>query len=201
MSREVISEGYPLQWPSGWPRISYPTRARFQTSFATAVRELLRELDLLGATDIVISSNLQLRRDGLPYSNQRQPEDRGIAVYFNLNGEQQCIPCDKWDLTEDNIQAIRLTVAALRGLERWGAKEMVDAAFRGFKALPASGESTPSDQRLWHEVLEVSPNASWEVVEAAYRRLLHKVHPDKGGSVQAFTEVQNAFKQAKENYK
>src|SRR5690606_9584801 len=128
-------EAYPLQWPDGWPRTDRPARARFDTSFARARAELLNELRLLGATGVVISSNIELRRDGLPYANAKQPDDRGMAVYFTLRGEQQCIPCDVWDRTEDNLQAIRLTVAALRGLDRWGAKEMVNAAFRGFKAL------------------------------------------------------------------
>jgi DnaJ-domain-containing protein 1 len=126
------------------------------------------------------------------------PEDPGVAVYFRLNGEQQCIPCDKWSSVPDNLHAIELTISALRGLERWGAKEMVNAAFRGFKALPETiimGEHTA---RAWWEVLQVSQNADWEVIEAAYKRLLHKVHPDKGGSDFAFQELQNAFKQAKE---
>jgi hypothetical protein len=189
---------YPLTWPAGWPRTKYPQSARFNTSFTKARNELMRELDLLGADGIIISSNLETRLDGLPYASQRQPDDSGIAVYFRLEGNDQCIPCDKWYSAADNLQAIRLTVGALRGLERWGAKEMVNAAFRGFKALPAAGEGSESNQRLWHEVLEVSPDASWDVIEAAYRELLHKVHPDKGGTETEFHEVQAAFKQAKE---
>lgn len=192
-------DAYPLHWPPAWPRVKYQERARFDTTFASARNNLLRELSLLGATNVVISSNIELRRDGLPYANARQPEDVGIAVYFTLNGEQQCIPCDKWTRTEDNLQAIRKTIEALRGLERWGAKEMVNAAFRGFKALPETiimGEHTA---RAWWEVLQVSQTADMDVIEAAYKRLLHKVHPDKGGTAFAFQEVQNAFKQAKES--
>lgn len=191
-------DAYPLQWPPAWPRTKYREQARFDTSFARARQQLLRELDLLGATGVVISSNIMLRQDGLPYANQKQPEDRGIAVYFTLNGEQQCIPCDKWTRTEDNLQAIRKTVEALRGLERWGAKEMVNAAFRGFKALPETiimGEHT---SKAWWEVLQVSQHADWEVIEAAYKRLLHKTHPDKGGTDFEFQELQVAYRQAKE---
>jgi len=159
----------------------------------------LRELALLGASNVVISTNIELRRDGLPYSKQlRANEDPGVAVYFTLNGEQQCIPCDKWTTIADNMQAIRKTIEALRGLDRWGAKEMVNAAFRGFKALPEAiimGEHT---SRAWWEVLQVSQNADMDVIEAAYKRLLHKAHPDKGGSDFAFQELQEAFRQAKE---
>ena len=189
-------EAYPLQWPPAWPRTDRQQHARFDTSFATARNQLMRELRLLGAGNIVLSSNIELRHDGLPYANARQPDDTGIAVYFTLNGNQQCVPCDKWYRTEDNMQAIRKTIEALRGLERWGAKEMVNAAFRGFKALPESiimGEHT---SRAWWEVLEVSQNASPEVVRAAYKQLLHKVHPDKGGSDYQFQELQKAYKEA-----
>lgn len=189
-------DAYPLQWPASWPRTNTPNPARFQTSFARARNQLMRELDLLGATDIIISSNIELRRDGLPYANQRQPEDVGIAVYFKLDGEDQCVPCDKWTRTEDNMQAIRKTIEALRGLDRWGAKEMVNAAFRGFKALPEAiivGEHTA---RAWWEVLEVSQDASPEIIKAAYKQLLHKAHPDKGGSDWAFQELQKAYQEA-----
>jgi hypothetical protein len=189
-------DAYPLQWPQAWPRSDQLKRASFKTPFSHARDELLRELKRLGATDVVISSNMMIRQDGLLYAKQRVPDDRGVAVYFNLDGEPQCIPCDKWTQVQDNLQAIRLTVEALRGLERWGAKEMVKAAFRGFKALPSSTIVTPYQARLWYEVLEVSPNASSEVIRAAYRQMLLKHHPDQGGDVAKFHEVQKAFKQA-----
>lgn len=191
MTQSPIDNGYPLQWPEGWPRTTYADRSKFKTIFGTAMRELLKELDLLGATDVVISSNMRLRQDGMPYAKQAQPDDRGMAVYFTLNGEQQCIPCDKWDRVEDNLQAIRLTVNALRGLERWGAKEMVDAAFRGFKALPDPGQSKP-----WHEVLGVPPTASKDEVAHAYKRLAKVHHPDAGGDPKTFMDINRAFKES-----
>jgi DnaJ-domain-containing protein 1 len=194
----MMTEAYPLQWPQSWPRTEYPKRAQFGTPFGRARDQLLKELRLLGATGVVISSNFVLRRDGLPYADSREPADKGVAVYFTLNGEQQCVPCDKWSTVKDNLQAVRKTIEALRGLERWGAKEMVNAAFRGFKALPESVIVTPQTVRPWHEVLEVSPNASIEVIKAAHKQMLHKHHPDKGGDDHAFMEVQTAYKQALE---
>lgn len=192
-------DAYPLQWPPAWPRTKYQEFSRFgKFTFEQMRTEVLRELGLLEATSVVISSNLRLRQDGYPYSGQRQPEDVGIAVYFKLNGEDQCIPCDKWHKVEDNLRAIVKTIEALRGIERWGAKEMVNAAFRGFKALPANVIVTPFTSRPWHEVLQVSPDADINIIDAVYKRLLHKVHPDKGGSEREFTELQNAYKQARE---
>lgn len=112
-------DAYPLQWPTAWPRTKQPLVAQFKTSLTSAARNLTWELERLGAKNIVISSNMQYRADGIPYSRQPNLADTGIAVYFTLNGEEQCIPCDKWTDLADNMQAIRKTVEALRGLERW----------------------------------------------------------------------------------
>ena len=188
---------YPLQWPAGWPRSKFKQDSRLaKYSFAQARDDCLDELQRLGATDVVMSSNLTLRQDGLPYSGQRQPEDAGIVVYFKLRGEDQCIPCDKWSSIEQNLRAITKTIDALRGIERWGAKEMVNAAFRGFKALPENAIVTPYMKRAWYEVLEVSQTAGPEIIKAAYRQKMLKAHPDHGGSIDDFNEVQDAFKEA-----
>jgi hypothetical protein len=170
--------------------------AKFKTPFSYARDQLLRELELLGASDVVISSNMMIRQDGLMYAKQRIPDDRGVAVYFNLNGEPQCIPCDKWTQVQDNLQAIRLTVEALRGLERWGAKEMVAAAFKGFKALPSSIVTPPPadrEKRPWWIVLGTTQDADAPTVKQAYRRAQATAHPDAGGSNYDFQEVQAAY--------
>jgi len=192
----VSTEAFPLQWPEGWQRTKRPERSRFDTAFAAARDELLRELELMGARHIVISTNVQLRRDGLPYARMPEPDDRGVAVYFMFNGRQQCIPCDRWDKVRDNIQAIRKTVEALRGLERWGAKSMVDAAFRGFEALPGPDQTTD-----WRAVLGVPPDGGIDEARHAYRKRRREYHPDHGGDPEMFHAVQRAWEQAQEELK
>ncbi|MGB3822450.1 MAG: DnaJ domain-containing protein [Rhodococcus qingshengii] len=189
-------DAFPLSWPSAWPRTEKPHRSQFKTTLAAARDELKVELRRLGATNVVISTNIIVNLDGTYRSKQRMPEDRGVAVYFKLNGEDQCFPCDRWMYVEDNLHAIALSIGALRGLDRWGAKEMVNAAFRGFKALPATAIVTPYTAKPWHEVLEVSPTASLETIRAAYKSMLMKHHPDKGGDEQDFLAVQRAWKEA-----
>lgn len=181
-----MTEAYPLHWPPAWPRERKPKEARFKTKFAIARDGLLDELRMLSAKHIVISTNVELRLDGLPYANRREPADSGVAVYFMLDGVQQCIPCDKWKKVKDNIQAVRLTVQALRGLERWGSKGMVNAAFSGFAQL-SDGSTT------WHDVLGVRPNASSEEVKRAYRNSVKKHHPDRGGDPEQFAAVKSAY--------
>lgn len=187
----------PLQWPSGWQRATQKAYSKFGNYTFEQMRvEVLRQLRLLEAKNVIISSDLRLRQDGFPFSGQRQPEDVGIAVYFDLNGDTKCIPCDKWSTVEDNLRAIALTVEALRGIDRWGAKEMVNAAFRGFKALPESAIVTPYSKRAWYEVLEVAQTASPEIIRAAYRQKAMKAHPDQGGTPAAFEEVQSAYRES-----
>lgn len=199
---------YPLDWPPAWPRTKLRKRAVFgDKTLNRAVTELMRELSLLGALDVVISANLELRKsDNLPKSGQRQPEDRGVAVYFNLNKNQQCIPCDKWTTIEDNVWAVKKTVEALRGLERWGAKEMVRAAFTGFKALPeytGDGNSLTLTQgqtinKPWHEVLGLGPDAPLPFAEEKYKKLAQIHHPDQpGGSHIKMSELNGAIDQAR----
>lgn len=184
-------DAYPLSWPVAWPRCQKPEHSRFQTGLAAARDGLMHELTLLGARDIVISSNAHLLKNGNIAARQPRLTDAGVAVYFVLDGEQQCIPCDRWILLEDNIQAVRKTVEALRGLDRWGAKEIVSAAFRGFQALPAGSGGG------WWDVLGVAPNASEIEIEQAYRAKVRIAHPDVGGDRDQFERVTMAYQQAK----
>lgn len=190
-------DSYPLTWPSAWPRTEQPQRSSFKTPLVAARNELKSELRRLGATDVVISANVIVNLDGTYKANQRVPEDRGVAVYFKLNGEDQCFPCDRWLQVQDNLHAVALSVAALRGLDRWGAKEMVNAAFRGFKALPATAIVTPYTAKPWHEVLRVMPDATMEEINVAYRIQSKKVHPDAGGSQSEFETLTRAYNEAR----
>lgn len=72
---------YPLAWPTGWPRTraSDRERSRFrnaravddQLSMSDATSRLIRECRLLGAANVIVSTNVAVRRDGLPYARQR----------------------------------------------------------------------------------------------------------------------------------
>lgn len=199
-------EAYPLDWPdeNRWPRNKNPERSRFHTktdsyrtrpkSVAEAWRELQTELDRMGANNLIISTNIRVRNDGMPYSNAAEPDDSGVAVYFMLGGQPRCIPCDKWDRVADNIYAIAKTVGALRGIDRWGTKQIIEAAFSGFKALPESGSGSK-----WWKVLDVEPDARGEEIKQAFKDKIKKVHPDKpGGDSNKFRKVREAYQQAKQ---
>lgn len=92
-----MTEAFPLHWPPGRPRTDHPQRSRFDVTLARARDGLFHELFLLGVRYPVLSTNLSLRRDGLPYARQSQPDDTGVAVYFEWNDRQMAFCCDRWD--------------------------------------------------------------------------------------------------------
>lgn len=182
---------YPLTWPVGRPRTTSRQRSKFKVESFTRVRdELLNELKLMGARGVILSTNLRLRMDGLPLAGQPQPADPGVAVYFAYKGRDVAFACDRWTKIEDNMQAVRHTIEALRGIGRWGTGDMVQAAFAGFAALP---EARATALARWWEVLGVKAHESTEAVTEAYRRLVLQHHPDRGGDPERMAQVNAAY--------
>lgn len=142
---------------------------------------------------VIASTNLRVRRsDGEPVSGQREPEDPGVAVYFELDGERRCIASDKWDRVADNIAGVAAAIGALRGLERWVNDANVRAAFKGFAALPDPNRVD------WRAIFGLkNGDATVANVEAAYRRLAVERHPDRGGSDAAMADLNRARDQAR----
>lgn len=191
-----MAEAFPLHWPEGWPRTKSPTKSRFDVSFTESRDGLLAEVQRLGGRYIVISTDIETRQDGLPYANQRAPKDTGVAVYFERKGKQMVFACDRWNTVKDNMRAVAKTIEAIRGIERWGASEMLERAFSAFVALPAPGSTR---KRPWQDVLGIGPGVypvTAAIIEDQYRRLAKKHHPDAGGSAEAFHELQQAREEA-----
>ena len=197
---------YPLSWPAHWPRrkIGQRTRANFgrvetkqysyspntyrqreQLTIAQALTRLRGELDRLAARDVVISTNVELRRDGLPMSGRREPDDPGVAVYFALSGQRRCLPCDRWDRTADNLAAVAKHIEAIRGMDRWGVGN-VEAMFAGFKALPG-GEGPTIRQAMTSGEAQALLDRYGGIKNAKL-----KTHPDRGGSAEEFARVMEA---------
>lgn len=186
---------FPLAWPAGWKRTQYPQNSRFDTSPERATRGLLAEIERLGGSLPVISSNAQYRQDGMPYARQGYISDTGVAVYFTRKGKPVVFACDTYGALHDNIHAITKTIEALRAIDRHGASDMLDRAFTGFIALPAPIAAGMS--RHWREVLEtgLSVVGTAEVM-ARYRNLAAKHHPDRGGDPAKMAELNVARDEA-----
>jgi hypothetical protein len=196
----MIKEAYPLQWPAGWPRTKNPARSRFgkwnaKPTIASACGMLENELrQLIGYNKTyIISTNLKYKTNGDPYSNQREPIDQGVAVYFEFNDNETVIACDTFDKIGCNIHAIVKTIGALRGIDRWGCSELMNRAFTGFQAFPQR-----ATQPTWFSILGIAEDSNEEEIKLRYRTLVKTLHPDVPitGNAEKFIQVQHAYTEA-----
>ena len=201
---------YPLAWPQGWKRTppgqrkrgkfnkktttwhaptspgasGYSNTRSGEVSIAEGCRRVLAQLGSFGAYgEAIISTNVEVRLDGLPRSGQRAPDDPGAAVYWTdgKTKQQKVMAIDLYDRVADNLAAIAATLDAMRAIERHGGASILDRAFTGFDALPPPGSP-------W-AVLRLKPGASAEAINEAYRTRAKLAHPDNGGTDQAMTEL------------
>lgn len=212
---EKISR-YPLQWPAGWKRTkgydrvpghfgkvkqsrgpdgkpSY--RGKEKLSVYDGVQRCLYELKMLRVyeDDVVISTNVRTRLDGLPVSGAPEPADPGVAVYWRKNKSGKCIAVDIYTKVADNLAAIAATIDAMRAIERHGGAEILDRVFLGFQSLP------PPNGDAWWEVLgfDTSAGLGRSLVDDAYRELAKKYHPDVGGDPELFKKLTEAIAEAR----
>lgn len=184
-------DGYPLHWPASQPRTKNPKRSDFgKRSLEKACQGLLAEIRRMGGKNPIISTNVRLRLDGLPYSHQSPPQDRGAAVYFKYEGEQVVYACDIYDRVECNVWGLAKTIEAFRAIARYGGSRMLKQAFAGFLALPPA-------RSKWWEVLEVSATATEAEIKSAFRAKAADAHPDRpGGSHEMMTKINQAYADA-----
>jgi len=209
-------ESYPLTWPSGWKRTPATERKYGQfnkketeyyntwdnkrssrsvtknLSVADGVSRILESLEKMGIErqDVIISTNVRTRMDGMPRSGEKEPTDPGAAVYWQakIGQPMRCMAINRYTVVADNLAAIAATLEAMRAIERHGGAEILDRAFTGFKALAA--EAAVPD---WWDVLDVPATATADQIEAAYRREAKNAHPDApGGSHDAMTALNTA---------
>lgn len=191
-----MTNAFPLAWPEGWPRTPLERQApsRFKTTFGRAYDAITYEVRRINGGSLVISTNVPLRNDGKPYAsfNLNNMGDHGVAVYFQLKKKPIVIACDKFWRVHENLKAIAKTIEAIRGIERWGASELMHRAFDGFAALPP-----PNEQKHWTTVLGVAASASPQQIEEAWRAAARKHHPDRGGSQQEMAQINRARDEAR----
>jgi hypothetical protein len=187
-----MTTAYPLSWPPTIRRSPRREKGSFKTSLAGALKNVNDSLRRFGqdsrkpVSNVVLSSNCSLGID--------KPVDPGVAAWFLWDGEQLCIPVDRYDTPAANLQAIHHILEARRVELRHGTLALVKATFAGFKALPA-----PVGHKTWRQVFGLpsdAPVTSAEV-RALYKRMASQAHPDKGGSHAAMTELNEAYEQAK----
>lgn len=185
-----------IDWPDQFDRTPAAERRSYPHGFQQSRREafdsILDELEKMdGVQNVKVETAAPhtTKHPHQPYKD-RDPDDPGVVVYFERDGQQFAIPCDRWDNLRDNARAIALYLDAKRALDRYGV-QTVRSEF-GTQALPRGEDAVAADPPP-HEVLDVEPDAPEGVVENAYRERVQETHPDKpGGDEAAFRRVQRA---------
>ena len=157
-------QAYPLCWPDGWKRTTINNRkfgqfnkqskdyrpptvpggqgytrvTRRDVTVGDGLQRILESLTKMGVDrqDVIISTNVPTRLDGLPRSGASEPQDPGVAVYWKRIGEKgtSSMAVDRYTTVGDNMAALAATLEALRAIERHGGAQILDRAFRGFAA-------------------------------------------------------------------
>ena len=202
---------YPLCWPAGWKRAQTRIRAQFgklrdsgapgsgysskgRLSIGDAMERIeaeLRRFDVKEET-VVISTNLPVNIYGAPRGDRGEPSDTGVAVYWLMKAKSQCMAIDTYDRVADNLAAVAATLEAMRAIERHGGASILDRAFIGFAALPAS------TSKPWREVFAITEHEhlNADALKTRYRALARQFHSDHGGNDQKMAELNGAYEEA-----
>lgn len=208
-----MTEAYPLKWPEGWPKTPADERevgqnfrsgeSRTLPTFDSGRKDVIEELRKLGITTCVISSNVDVRQDGRPRTHvdpNRAIRDPGVAIYFSRKGRPVVIAQDAYATPGVNLRSLALALHAMRTLERHGGGTMAGKAFDGFTALPPPAGMKP--KRPWWQVLRFPEDEeqrdllSVAEIEARFRTLAKKLHPDAGGTDDVMAELNAARAEA-----
>ncbi|OZE13345.1 molecular chaperone DnaJ [Rhodococcus sp. 05-2255-3B1] len=185
-----------VTWP-GKPT-AVRERSKFSATWSSTLSLLDRELSKLGKGARNAPAVLQIamreqdfRQDGMPRANAR-PEHPGVilAITDSIKGPLS-FPCDKYDLWQDNLRAIALSLEDLRAIDRHGVTQNAEQ-YVGWKAIESTTTTTPL----------ISPEAAEEVLRTiagdnhsglelgtlaqVYRRARRNAHPDRHGGDRLF---------------
>lgn len=196
----TAAKAFPLQWPPGWKRTQYRKSSSYRVTTDAAFKHLLGALRLMGATDIVISSNVPLRSDGQMYRGdhtEKRLVDPGVAVYWMIRDARgdrvpRALALDPWHTVRENVHALGIAIDCFRALKRCGADEIQDRSMQGFALLP---ETTGEHFDCW-EVLGLREGSSAQQIKDRVRELARTEHPDQGGSTEAFARITRAQTEA-----
>jgi len=194
MSEHESVKRYPLEWPMGWKRCRSRRHGAFSmtredhrpdrivkrttaVNVEVATERLEKQLDMLGATEPVLSTNVSLNLRGIPRGDENPGDDPGAAVYFKFKGRATVLACDTFFRVADNIAALAAHIDALRRVDRYGVGT-IEQALAGYKALPAD---TAAD---WRKVFGFTSDSrpTLDQLDSAYKARAREKHPDLGGT-------------------
>jgi len=118
------------------PRTKHRARSPYGVRWDRSLMELERELEHLGARDVVIGIDAQpsqIRIDGWPKGGVAIPPP--VVLTFDSRHGPLRYQCDRWDDWRGNLRAITLVLQRQRLVNEAGVGQ-ADQVYRGFSALP-----------------------------------------------------------------
>lgn len=200
-------------WPST-PDDERRSKYTFKGADYNSTLALLEhELRMIGAETAVLmvdATERDCRIDGQLRADARPASPRVILAFDSEHGPLK-YHCDRFETWQTNLRAIAHGLEALRKVERYGIGSRGEQ-YRGFTALPsgiALGPSTMS-RRDAAELMIRTAGIEWygddfagcvelllagidsEQLSGAWRFAVKRAHPDQGGDVEAFKNLQLA---------
>ncbi|WP_375445770.1 DnaJ domain-containing protein [uncultured Fibrella sp.] len=143
---------YPLQWPYGWPKtVLHEAWSTSKLETLASERDtLLKELERLGATKVVITSNGQVGASGQLLAKQAKLREPGVTVFFRLGTFDYAIASDRYDSLAGNLRALGSTVNCLRTISRHHSPYLLrhllsPLCWRACSARPEPGAHSSAD--------------------------------------------------------
>lgn len=188
-----------VAWPGALARSRQ--RSNFSASFGSTVDLVWREIHALQGRNVVLQvamADRDFRLDGYPRATARA-EHPGVILTLDSKHGPLSYPCDRFDHWQDNLRAIALALEALRKVDRYGVTKRGEQ-YAGWKQLPGGTPTTPpmsKDEavRVMAELAgctEPADIVNPYVIDRWYRAAAKRVHPDAGGSTEAFQRLQQA---------
>lgn len=158
-------------------------------SWPETMEELGNQMRLWGVSDWTINNP----QGALLRSADQTVQQRTVKLTYTKTGRSVTLMMAKQRRAVDNLRVLYLAVEAMRLNERRGISDVIESAYLQL-AAPAA-ELDP------YELLEIRSGASIEVAEAAYKAKVREAHPDRGGSPQRMTQLNEAIDQIRKGAK
>lgn len=196
----------PLRWEGPTtPPAARRSRWTFKAPWSSTLELRVRELSLLDAVDVVVEADFSegdIRLDGWPRANARQPLHPGVRVAFGSKHGPLVYATDSCAFWQHNLRSVGLGLEALRAVDRYGVTKRGEqyTGWRQIGAGPATElELFPSADSAWGHLaaaagLPTRPLAGVPMyeVQRVVRMAQRATHPDRGGDADRFRLVQAA---------
>ena len=190
----------PLRWVDVSTRASARrSRRTFKAGWQDTLNLLARELEYLKARDVVIEADFReqdIRLDGMPRANARQPEHPGVRIAFDSKHGPLVYATDSCAFWQHNVRSIALGLEALRAVDRYGVTKRGEQ-YTGWKAIGSAPAAVPmASTAAWavlRDLAGFTPQAdvSHERIISVARQY---AHPDHGGTADTWARFDRAYK-------